>query len=120
VVAVLLGHTLTLVFVSLVLVSFAICAQPPKTIAGEATMSQTTDDLKAEFKKSVALLQTLRDEVRLKIHLAGLDAKDRWNKLEPKLETAVEKATGEVTEASRAVVDEAVTALKEFRASLKK
>jgi hypothetical protein len=83
-------------------------------------MSQTTNDLKTEFKKSVALLQTLRDEVRLKIHLAGLDAKERWNKLEPRLETAVEKAAGEVTEASRAVVDEAVHALKEFRASLKK
>ena len=83
-------------------------------------MSQATDDLKTEFKKSLTLLKTLRDEVRLKIHLAGLDDKDRWSKLEPKLETAVGKAAGEVTDASRAVVDEAVHALKEFRASLKK
>jgi hypothetical protein len=97
-----------------------LCVGDPKTTAGETAMSQNTNDLKTEFKKSLALLQTLRDEVRVQIHLAGLDAKDRWNKLEPRMEAAAEKAAGEITEASRAVVDEAVGALKEFHASLKK
>ena len=49
-------------------------------------MSQTTQELKQEFKKTLGLLQTLRDEVRVKLHLAGMDAKDEWSKLEDELE----------------------------------
>ena len=48
-------------------------------------MNETKTELKEELKKSVAALRTLRDEVRVKIHLAGLDAKTEWNKLEPHL-----------------------------------
>jgi hypothetical protein len=90
-------------------------------------MSQSTDDLKAEFNKSVALLRTLRDEVRVKVHLAGLDAKDGWGKLQGKLESAEKsavdaagKAAGEVSTAARTAIDDAVKALKEFSATLKK
>jgi hypothetical protein len=81
-------------------------------------MSQTTEDLKAELTKSVELLRTLRDEVRVSLHLAGMDAKDRWNKLEPRL-FEVERAAREATEASRSAVADAVTQLKKFRDSLK-
>jgi hypothetical protein len=81
-------------------------------------MSQTTDDLKAELKKSVTLLQTLRDEVRVKLHLAGLEAKEGWKKLEPRLD-AVEQAAHNASEASRAAVTEAVKVLKDFRDSLR-
>jgi hypothetical protein len=76
-------------------------------------------DLQAEIKKSLDHLHLLRDEVRLQLHLAGLEAKDRWNKLEPKIE-AVEQAAAEATEASRDAVKEAITSLKEFRSSLHK
>jgi hypothetical protein len=31
-------------------------------------------------------LKTLRDEVAVKIHLAGMDAKDRWNDLRPRID----------------------------------
>jgi hypothetical protein len=81
-------------------------------------MSQATDDLKAELKKSVALLGTIRDEVRVKIHLAGMEAKDQWNKLEPRLD-AVERAAHDASEASRTAVTEAVKVLKDFRDSLR-
>jgi hypothetical protein len=89
-------------------------------------MSQARNDLKAEFDKSLAQLQTLRDQVRVKIHLAGLDAKAEWTKLQPRLEaaekTAVEaaaKAAGDVSAATKSAVDDAVKALKEFRANFK-
>src|SRR5207253_11174130 len=35
----------------------------------------TTSDRKMNLNKSLEQLQTLRDEVRVKLHLAGLDAK---------------------------------------------
>ena len=42
-------------------------------------------DLKAEMKRGVDLLKTLRDEIKVKLHLAGMDVRDQWAKLEPEL-----------------------------------
>jgi hypothetical protein len=81
-------------------------------------MSQTTDELKAELAKSVALLKTLRDEVKVTLHLAGMDAKDRWRQLEPRI-ADVEHAAREATEASRAAVADAVASVKAFRDSMR-
>jgi hypothetical protein len=80
-------------------------------------MSQTTTDLKDELKKGLDHLQTLRDEVRVRLHLAGLEVKDEWNKLEPHL-FEVEQAAKEVSESSRRAVSEAVVRLKKLRESL--
>jgi hypothetical protein len=35
------------------------------------------------FKQSLALLKTLRDEIRVELHLAGMDARDRWKGADP-------------------------------------
>jgi hypothetical protein len=43
------------------------------------------DELKKESQKVMSELQTLRDEIRLKMHLATSEGKDAWNKLEPQL-----------------------------------
>jgi len=80
-------------------------------------MSQTTTELKNEVKKSLELLQTLRDEVRVKLHLASMDIKDQWTKLEPHLQK-VEKAAEEATEASRAGLADAVKQIKKLHHSL--
>ena len=42
-------------------------------------------------------LHRLADEIRVRIHLAGMDAKDAWHKLEPKLREFERKA-GAATE----------------------
>ena len=76
-----------------------------------------TNDLKNELKKSLTTLQTLRDEVRVKLHLANMDLKDQWNKLDPYI-ADVERKAGEATEASRTLLHEAVKKLEQFRASL--
>ena len=81
------------------------------------TMSQTTTELKNELKTSIELLRALRDEVRVQLHLAGMDAKDQWKKLEPHLEN-VERAAAEVSDASREAVTDAVKRLEKLRASL--
>jgi hypothetical protein len=84
-------------------------------------MTQTTNrtaDLKDDVKKGLEQLKTLRDEVRVRLHLAGMDAKDEWNKkLEPHL-FEVEQAAHDASETSRRVVTEAVEKLKKFRDSL--
>jgi hypothetical protein len=84
-------------------------------------METKTNDIKAnlkdELKKGLDHLQTLRDEVRVRLHLASLDAKQEWDKLEPHL-LDVERAAHEASEASRHAVTDAVERLKKFRASL--
>jgi hypothetical protein len=45
----------------------------------------TTHDWKQDLAKARTELRGMADELRLKIHLAGMEAKDAWNKLEPKL-----------------------------------
>lgn len=37
-------------------------------------------------------LKVLRDEIRVKLHLAGMDVKDQWAKLEPEIEHALASA----------------------------
>jgi hypothetical protein len=50
------------------------------------------DELKQESEKIASELETLRDEIRLKMHLAGAEGKEAWNKLEPQLEAFQQKA----------------------------
>jgi hypothetical protein len=80
-------------------------------------MSDTANELKKELKKSLDLLRTLRDEVKVKLHLGGMDVKEQWKKLEPHLEE-VEKKAEDLTEASRAALAEAVKRLQKVRSSL--
>ena len=81
-------------------------------------MSQTTEELKNELRKSLSLLRTLRDEVRVSLHLAGMEAKDQWAKLEPRV-NEVERAAHEASEASRAAIAETVEQVKKLRDSLR-
>lgn len=80
-------------------------------------MSQATTELKNEIQKSLGLMRTLRDEVRVKLHLASMDAKDEWEKLEPHL-VQVERAAGELSEATRGALSEAVKRLAKLHSSL--
>lgn len=78
----------------------------------------TTNDLKADLSKSLEHLQTLRDEVRVKLHLAGLDAKQRWEKLEPQIEAAIQHARGDLSDAARKAIRESAEALQKLKDSL--
>jgi hypothetical protein len=63
-------------------------------------------------------LETLSDEIRVKLHLAGMDAKKTWNEdLEPKLEDARLHARDAKT-ASKKVIDDTIAAFKAFAAQL--
>jgi hypothetical protein len=80
-------------------------------------MSDTTKDLKAELDKSVGLLKTLRDEMRVKLHLAGMDTKDQWNKLQPHLDHVMDAAK-DVSAASHTAVTEALASVKKLKDSI--
>jgi hypothetical protein len=80
-------------------------------------MSQTTVDLKKEIQKSLETMRTLRDEIRVKVHLAELDTREEWRKLEPHL-TQVEHAARDFTDATRTALSETVKRLSKLRSSL--
>jgi hypothetical protein len=81
-------------------------------------MSRGTEKLKTDLKKSLADLETVSDEVRLKLHLAGMDAKKEWRELERELEAARKDVDQAVNEATREALDEAIAKLRKFRAAL--
>ena len=56
-------------------------------------------EFKQDFKAFQQDVRALRDEVKLKLHLASMDLKDEWEKLEPQLDRAINSAavvSGEV------------------------
>jgi hypothetical protein len=77
-------------------------------------MSEVSDELKKELRKTADTLKTLRDEIKVKLHLAGQEAKDRWQKIEPE----IDKMGQEIHKTSKATIDELVTRVKEFKKDL--
>jgi len=51
-----------------------------------------TPDIKAEIGKVLDRLHTMRDEVRVRIHLGSMELKDAWRKLEDLLLEGEQKA----------------------------
>ena len=62
-------------------------------------------------------LGRLRDEIRVQVHLGGMDAKKAWDELEPKLAEADRLAENASEDAYRHAVD-ALRKAKLFRSSL--
>jgi hypothetical protein len=81
-------------------------------------MSEPRTESKNEFDRSVDLMRTLRDEVRVKLHLAGMDARDEWNRLEPRLvelERTADKYADKYTAATEVAIRDAIASLKKLR-----
>lgn len=78
-----------------------------------------THQIKEEVDKNLARLATLRDEVKVRLHLASLDARKEWDEvLAPKM-LELEQTAKHVTEPTRARARELVKRLEEFLAGLK-
>ena len=63
-------------------------------------MTESKSKLEDEVRKGIAELETMRDEIRVNLHLAALDAKDKWRDLEPRVEH-VKTFAREATKAAR-------------------
>ena len=69
-------------------------------------------DLEHQMRDLADELKRLRDEIRVKLHLASLEARDRWNELEPSM-GQVEKLAREVNEALKRKLGELRDRLRE-------
>jgi hypothetical protein len=74
--------------------------------------------LKQEVDKAVAQLRTIRDEIRLQLHLAGKDAQEAWRKLEPSLGD-LEQKMGQVTDATKSKAQDLLKRFSDMRDRLK-
>jgi hypothetical protein len=81
-------------------------------------MNTTTSHLVNDVKKYSETLQSLRDELQLRIHLGTMDVKTSWQELEPQLVDAERAAKGIATEATRALLTETIKKLIALRARI--
>ena len=81
--------------------------------------SAARDQLKKQIDESIKTARTLRDQIRVDLHLAGLDAKDRWNVIETQFADA-ERFGQEVSETAKEAGTKVVQSLREFQSALKR
>ena len=65
--------------------------------------AEGSGDWREKLREEVASLQTLRDELRVRVHLGAMDAKDRWQDAE----RAWHKLEGRLEELGRATAESA-------------
>lgn len=71
-------------------------------------MNATTEALQSQMHQRLARLQTLRDEIRVRIHTAGAEVKDAWEKLEPQIAGAELLASYEASPAARSLLERVI------------
>ncbi len=82
------------------------------------TESNTSNDsLRDQVRVSIDQLRALKDEIRLRIHLGGMDARDAWARLEPQFDEAERLARNATVLTGRAI-DQLVAKFRELRDSL--
>lgn len=78
----------------------------------------TKTDIRKDIVAALDDLEQLADEVRVKLHLAEMEARDAWDKnIEPRLGQARRHAK-EASAASKAAIDETMNAIREFARAL--
>lgn len=91
-------------------------------------MSQNdTHDWKTEIANLRNEIRGIADELKVKLHLAGMDAKDAWNKVEPKIydfekraETVAQTTAGELKGAAQSTASDLKEVAKDLRDRLQK
>jgi hypothetical protein len=73
----------------------------------------TIEQRKEEVMNRLGDLTTLRDRIRVDLHLAGMDLRDEWKKLERKL-PAVDQALKPLESATREALDSLLEELRRF------
>jgi hypothetical protein len=68
-------------------------------------MNATSEALQSQMHQRLARLQTLRDEIRVRIHLAAAEVKDAWDNLEPQIAGAEMLASYEASPAVRTLLE---------------
>jgi hypothetical protein len=79
-------------------------------------MSQTSEELRKDWAQTKEILKTMRDEIRVRMHLAGMEAKQRFSQLD----VEADKLSRDIEKTTRTAVEELVAKLRELRDSLEK
>ena len=77
----------------------------------------STNDVRRRLADSIDELRRMRDQLRLELHLARMEAKERWRDLEPRLHHA-ERFARDVSQVSRRAMGEISGKIRDLRASL--
>jgi hypothetical protein len=81
-------------------------------------MTEGKETLRTRITESLGEIKAMRDEIRIKLHLAGMDAKDAWAKLEPhidKLEAQARDVRDDMLERIKDAVEDAKAAAQKVR-----
>jgi hypothetical protein len=89
-----------------------------KCRAKEVSMNPSAASVVNDIKKYGETLQGLKDELQVRIHLAGMEVKDTWRELEPQLRDAETAAKGIATDATRTLLTETIQKLIALRSRL--
>jgi hypothetical protein len=84
-------------------------------------MGETLDALRRRLEQGVTELEQIGEAVRARIGTAGEEARDHWQKLEPRIAELKQAASGvkdEVVESVSKAVDEVKAAAQELRKKL--
>jgi hypothetical protein len=80
-------------------------------------MSQNTNEIRLEIRKTLDRMTALRDEARVKLNLASKDVRDGWSRLEPKIEEA-ERAAEQATKATLQTIQATAKKIEDLIASM--
>jgi hypothetical protein len=83
-----------------------------------AISSRQTSATRSQIQQDIAELAHVRDELRLKLHLGGMDLRSSWNKLAKQLELLEERLGREgdhVANATRDLARDLKQAFRELR-----
>jgi len=72
--------------------------------------------LRESLQEAAAELETLRDEIRLNLHLAGMDVRDEWKQLEKRLPDR--QAVAQLKDATREAFESLTWELRAFKRRL--
>ena len=78
-----------------------------------------TDKVRAQVDEVLDELQQMADQIRLKVHLGSMEAKDEWGEVEPKLKD-LEKEAERIVERTGAELEDLGADLKARFIKLKK
>jgi hypothetical protein len=80
-------------------------------------MHTTNEEIAQDLRRAFDQLKTLRDEIRVRLHLGGMEAKERWAKIEGGFDET-ERAIERLTDDARAKLGELVEAVRDFRRTI--
>jgi hypothetical protein len=80
---------------------------------------EVQEQLKKQIDETVQAARTLRDQIRVDLHLASLDAKQEWKRLEVQFADA-ERFGQDVSEAAKTAANSVLASLREFQGALKR